>query len=143
MNKQLLNQCQHEAAARTYLEEVRWQGAITCPDCDSVNIYKRVGKRTGSYDCKDCGRYFTVRTGTVLEKSNIPLDKWIHAVSLLMATNKQPNVMQLSVQIKVTPKLAWKILQRVRLACGNDLKKLRNLIDVNKTLPQQSRKTKS
>ena len=67
-----------EQAAREHLERASWNCNVTCPVCDSDNIYVRKGKRLGYYDCRDCKENFTVRTGSVMERSHIPLRKWLY-----------------------------------------------------------------
>ncbi len=88
--------------ARNYLEERRWQGEVSCPECNSSEIYARKGKREGQFDCRECGKAFTVRTGTVFEKSPIPLNHWIYAIYALMTSRKGISSMQLSKEIGVT-----------------------------------------
>ena len=122
-----------ESAARKHLERVRWNGAPTCPDCESDSIYARSGRRAGFYDCRECGKHFTVRTGSVFEKSHVPLQKWIYATYLLMTSRKGVSSLQLSKEIGTTQKTAWFILHRLRLACGNDLELLRGIVEVDET----------
>ncbi len=60
--------------ARIYLEDRRWCGASTCPHCGcGGNIVARRGKLPGCHYRRDFGRGFTVRAGTTLERSQIPL----------------------------------------------------------------------
>ncbi len=122
-----------EEAARAHLEHVRWQGKPTCPDCESDSIYTRGGGRAGYYDCRECRKHFTVRTGTVFEKSHVSLHKWIYAIYLLMTAQKGISSLQLSKEIRVTQKTAWFILHRLRLACGNNLEKLQGSVEVDET----------
>ena len=66
--------------ARVYLEERRWGGNVVCPHCDDDQITTRRGKRLGYYRCRECKVEFTVRTGTIFERSHVPLHKWIYAI---------------------------------------------------------------
>jgi transposase-like protein len=108
-----------EATARAYIEARRWNGAPVCPHCKAVErIQKR--KIEGYYRCLACKKDFTVRTGTVFERSHVPLDKWLYAIYLLMTARKGISSLQLSKEIGVTQKTAWFMLHRLREACGND-----------------------
>lgn len=108
-----------EATARAYIEARRWNGAPVCPKCGAVErIQKR--KLEGYYRCLACKKDFTVRTGTVFERSHVPLDKWLYAIYLLMTARKGISSLQLSKEIGVTQKTAWFMLHRLREACGND-----------------------
>ena len=102
--------------AVNFYEKSRWPKGVTCLHCQSKRIYK-VKNRLGSYQCKDCRDTFTVQTGTVFEKSKVPLRKWLYAVYLLQTARKGISSLQLSKQIGVTQKTAWFMLHRLREAC--------------------------
>ena len=62
---------------------------------------------------------FTIRTGTIFERSHIPLHKWLYAMYLLVTARKGISSLQLAKEIGVTQKSAWFMLQRLREACGS------------------------
>lgn len=70
-----------EEDARVKLECIRWQGNPVCPHCGSSRVNKH--SATHSYHCGKCKKYFTVRTGTIMEGSKVPLHKWIRAIRIL------------------------------------------------------------
>jgi len=109
-------------AARLYLEARRWNGQPdACPLCGGTErISARRGKRIGYYRCGDCRGEFTVRTGTIFERSHVPLHKWIYAMHLIVTARKGVSSLQLSKEIGVTQKTAWFMLGRIREACGGD-----------------------
>lgn len=119
---QFLKRFPDAEAARVHLEAQRWpQGAI-CPSCgcvEHIQPCKRLGK-PGYYRCLNCQEVFTVRTGTIFERSHVPLDKWLFAMYLVMTARKGISSIQLSKELGVTQKTAWFMLQRIREACGND-----------------------
>lgn len=105
--------------ARVYLERRRWRGHVVCPHCGcDERITARKGKRLGYYRCRDCGDEFTVRTGTVFERSHVPIHKWLYAMYLVFTTRKGISSMQLAKEIGVTQKTAWFMRDRLRNACG-------------------------
>jgi transposase-like protein len=112
----------NEDEARRYLEEVRWpNGEIVCPlqDCGIVNESRPLrGKSMGPgwFYCEACKGKFTVRTGTVYERSHVPLHKWLQAFRLLSSSKKGISSHQLSRTLGVTYKTAWFISHRVREA---------------------------
>lgn len=116
---QFLKKFPNEKAARKYLETRRWNGSPICPCCGSVERIQ-TRKVEGYYRCLSCKSDFTVRTGTIFERSHVPLDKWLFAMYLLATSRKGISSMQLSKELGVTQKTAWFILQRLREACGND-----------------------
>jgi transposase-like protein len=107
-----------ETAARNYLEAKRWGGKVACPHCGSLERIQ-VRKVAGYYRCLPCKEDFTVRTGTIFERSHIPLDKWLYAMYLISTARKGISSLQISKELGITQKSAWFMLQRIREACGN------------------------
>lgn len=108
-----------ETAARKHLEAVRWpNGAVTCPLCGGLENCKALPQKgsmgPGWYWCGDCRGKFTVRTGSVYERSHVPLHKWVHAVHLLTASKKGISAHQLHRMLGVTYKTAWFMAHRIR-----------------------------
>ncbi len=120
------------STARTYFESRLWPDGVRCPVCAaSANITTR--KRVGFYRCNQCHEDFTICTGTIFERSHIPLHKWLYAMYLLVTARKGISSLQLSRQIGVTQKTAWFMLHRLREACGSDLNKLQGIVEVDET----------
>ena len=120
-------------SARLYLEGRLWRNGPRCPVCASG---ERITTRKGGfYRCNACDEDFTVRTGTIFERSHVPLHKWVYAMYLLVTARKGISSMQLSKEIGVTQKTAWFMLHRLREACGgkSGLGKLRGVIEVDET----------
>ena len=121
-------------AARLYLEGRRWHGSPSCPLCGALeNITARTGKRVGYYRCHDCAGEFTVRTGTVFERSHVPLNKWVYTMYLVVTARKGVSSLQLSKEIGVTQKTAWFMLGRLREAVGDDDDTLSGIVEVDET----------
>lgn len=107
-----------EREARSYIEDCRWHGSPTCPECGATSRIQ-TRKIEGYYRCLTCKSDFTVRNGTIFERSHVPLDKWLYAIYLLVTARKGVSSLQLSKEIGVTQKTAWFMLARLRKACGN------------------------
>ncbi|MDP8223228.1 MAG: IS1595 family transposase [Candidatus Lernaella stagnicola] len=128
---QLFEMFPDQEAARLYLEGRRWPNGAVCPKCSKKD---RITKRKGGYyRCNACKVDFTVRTGTIFERSHVPLHKWIYSMYLLVTSRKGVSSLQLSKEIGITQKSAWFVLQRLREACGNDLTKLRGLVEIDES----------
>jgi transposase-like protein len=106
-----------EAAARKDLETKRWNGTPACPHCGIIDRIQ-TRKVVGYFRCLACKEDFTVRTGTIFERSHIPLDKWLYAMYLVATARKGVSSMQISKELGITQKSAWFMLQRIREACG-------------------------
>src|SRR5215203_3033880 len=78
-----------EPAAIAHLEASRWPDQVNCPHCGSINVHRMDGKtQAGYFLCNDCRDKFTCRTGTVMERSHIPVHKWLLAIHLMSASRR-------------------------------------------------------
>jgi transposase-like protein len=113
---ELFQMIPNQEAARVYLEKRLWPQGARCPVCGTG---ERITPRKGGYyRCNQCKEDFTVRTGTVMERSHIPLHKWVYAMYLMVTARKGISSMQLAKEIGVTQKSAWFMLHRLREAAG-------------------------
>jgi transposase-like protein len=120
-----------QESARLYLEKRLWPNGCRCPVC---GIGDRVtARKNGFYRCNQCREDFTVRTGTIFERSHVPLHKWLYAMYLVTTARKGISSLQLSKEIDVTQKSAWFMLQRIREACGTDPTILSGVVEVDET----------
>src|SRR4029077_5186419 len=128
---QLFAMIPDQETARVYLESRLWPNGVRCPVC---GLGERITTRKGGfYRCNQCKEDFTVRTGTIFERSHVPLHKWVYAMYLVVTARKGISSMQLSKEIGVTQKSAWFMLGRLREACGNDLTALEGVVEVDET----------
>jgi transposase-like protein len=108
---------QDEDAAREHIEASRWPNGPYCPHCGSLNVMRMGGKtQAGMFLCRDCEDKFTCRTGTLMERSHIPLHKWLLAMMLLSSSKKGISAHQLHRMLGVTYKSAWFLCHRIREA---------------------------
>lgn len=106
-----------EDAAQAHCEASRWNGEPSCPHCGSLRVARLKGKtQTVYFLCNDCRDKFTVRTGSVMERSHIPLHKWLLAFHLMAASKKGMSALQMSRMLGVTYKSAWFLCHRIREA---------------------------
>lgn len=120
MNINITNPIFHdEAKALAHIEASRWKGEPVCPHCGSVRVRRMEGKtQAGMFLCNDCRDKFTVRTGTVMERSHVPLHKWLLATHLMAASKKGMSAKQMERMLGVTYKTAWFLCHRIREAMG-------------------------
>lgn len=128
---QLFELIPDQETARLYLESRLWPDGVICPACKSGE--RITVRKDGFYRCNACTLDFTVRTGTIFERSHVPLHKWIYAMYLLVTARKGISSLQLGKEIGVTQKSAWFMLQRLREACGSDIDKLQGIIEIDET----------
>jgi len=105
-----------EAKALAHIEALRWNSEPHCGLCGSVRVRRLEGKMVGYFQCNDCRKKFTVRTGTIMERSHVPLHKWLLAFHLMAASKKGMSAKQMERMLGVTYKTAWFLCHRVREA---------------------------
>ena len=106
-----------EKSAIKWIESIRWKnGERECPHSESNNTYDVKSGKPLPYRCLSCKKYFTVRMGTVLAESPIPLRKWAIAVYLVATNLKGVSSMKLHRDLDVSQPTAWFMLHRMREA---------------------------
>jgi transposase-like protein len=120
-----------QETARVYLEGRLWPNGTVCPTCSGQD--RITARKGGYYRCNKCKLDFTIRTGTIFERSHVPLHKWVYAMYLMVTARKGISSMQLAKEIGVTQKSAWFMLQRLREACAGKCDKLSGLIEIDET----------
>ena len=105
--------------AREHLEGLHWPNGPICRHCgnaDPTRITKMNGAslRSGVYQCNECRKPFSVTVGTAMERSKIPLNKWLLAMHLMMAGKKGVSAHQIHRMLGITYQSAWFMCHRLR-----------------------------
>lgn len=94
---------------------LRWKdGKPTCPSCAHKEHYWFETQKR--WKCKNCGRQFSIKRGTIFEDSALPLDKWLVALWMLVNCKNGISSYEIARDLGITQKSAWFMLQRLRLA---------------------------
>ena len=117
---QLMDMFPTEEAATAWFESVVWDDGRHCPKCGSLTTREVPKAKPMPYWCTDCRSYFSVRTGTPMARSNIPLRKWAIAIYLCLTSLKSVSSMKLHRDIGVSQRAAWFMLHRIREAWAGD-----------------------
>ena len=105
-----------EQSAVEWFESTYWPNGRCCGRCGSINTRKVKNRKPMPYWCRDCKKYFSVRTGTALESSRLPLRIWVFAVYIYVTNLKSVSSMKLARDLGITQKTAWFMLHRLREA---------------------------
>lgn len=122
-----------EEKCKAHFEQQRWRGKIICPHCGTDKTPYRT---TTGFKCSNnkCYKKFTITVGTVLEQTNIKLQKWFSAIYLFTSHKKGISSCQLADDIGVSQKTAWFMLHRIReIYTPKDDTKLTGIIQIDET----------
>ncbi len=114
----LSNPIFHDAEkAREWLEARLWPDGPVCPHCGVIGeatLMQGKSHRPGLYQCNACREPFTVTVGTLYERSKVPLNKWLAATHLMMASKKGISALQVGRMLGMSKKTAWFLCHRIR-----------------------------
>lgn len=101
----------YRSSAREWLEQQRWKGRPSCPHCSTQKVYR---SKRGRFRCsaQDCRKDFTVTTGTIMERTHIPLHKLLVAF-YLMASGYTVRAEDLRWALGLTYRSAWILWRRI------------------------------
>ena len=104
------------ATAEAWFAENRWPSGVTCPHCGSHDVVERKNRKPQPYWCRnrECRKYFSVRTKTLMEGSNLGFRVWAYAMYLMATNLKGSSSMKLHRDLDVTQKTAWHLAHRIR-----------------------------
>src|ERR1700704_2811647 len=114
----------NEPAAYAYVESVVWPNGRVCPHCgviDQSGALKGKSTRLGVYKCYACRKPFTVKVGTIFEKSHVPMHIWLQAMHLICSSKKGFSANQFCRVLGVDFKTGWFIGHRLREAMKEDV----------------------
>lgn len=122
--EELRNASVDETKAFTFLESQRWGSSPCCPRCGDTDVYKMMTGEQRNKDyrwhCRGCKVMYTVRTGTVLEETRLPLRVWVYAIWKAASSKKGISALQLSREMEITHKSALFVLRRLRHGMTED-----------------------
>ena len=103
-----------EAAAVAFLEQRIWGDTPFCPHCGSDDTYRPKSGKPMPHRCRSCKKYFSVRVGTVMEKSLLDTRTWLLAIHIMHTSRKGTSALQLSKMLGVAYQTAWFLCHRIR-----------------------------
>ena len=117
---QLMDMVPSEDAAAKWFEAHMWTAGRFCGHCGSMDTREVPNAKPMPYWCPECRSYFSVRTGTAMSHSRVPLRKWVIAIYLELTSLKSISSMKLHRDIGVSQPTAWYMLHRIRQAWATD-----------------------
>ena len=122
-----------DAAAERWFTKVRWPDGVYCPHCGSVNVQDGTAHKTMPYRCRGCRKWFSVKTGTVMQSSKLGLQVWAVATYLLTTGLKGQASMKLHRDLGITQKSAWHLAHRIRETWAKKNEPMAGPVEVDET----------
>lgn len=125
-----------QASCIRHLEKSRWGDTPACPLCGGMKVArKKENHRVGRWNCHDCRSSFNVLSGTIFQKTKVPLQKWFLAASLLVNAKKSVSSHQLARDLELNQKTAWYLAMRLRRAMAQEKYAyfLRGIVEADET----------
>ena len=122
-----------EAAAIRWFEDVRWGGDRFCPHCASTHTREVPNAKPMPYWCTTCRKYFSVKTGTPMQSSKLPMQKWVIAMYLMTTSLKGVSSMKMHRDLGITQKNAWHLVHRIREAWATYVTDFDGPVEVDET----------
>ncbi len=111
---QLIRLFPDDQSAEDWIASIRWPNGATCPHCEATHVQCGAKHPNMSYRCRKCRKFFSVRTGTVMQNSNLGAQKWVIAAYMLTTNLKGDSSMKLHRDLDITQKSAWHLAHRIR-----------------------------
>jgi transposase-like protein len=134
--------CSDELVAVEFWERKLWNGTPRCPHCQSKRVYKMMDAKTGQrskrflWRCHACQKQFTVRVGTVMEESRIPLRHWVFAIWRSATSKKGVAALEIKRQCQISYPSALFLMHRIRMAMtpkAGESPKLAGIVECDET----------
>ena len=122
-----------EEKAEAWFIEQRWPDGVVCPFCESLEVSARASRKPQPFRCRTCRKDFSVKTGTLLHRSHLPLSKWAIAYYLFATNLKGVSSMKLYRDLGITQKTAWYMAHRIRQTLNAEADKFAGAVEVDET----------
>ena len=111
---ELIRMFPDDATAERWFIETRYPDGMYCPECGSLNIQERPTRKPQPYRCRDCRKDFSVKTGSLMQGSNLGFQTWALAIYIITTGIKGVSSMKLHRDLGITQKTAWHLAHRIR-----------------------------
>lgn len=132
-----------QAGCLAHLERVRWGGDPRCPLCGRAEVgRKKENQRAGRWNCHACHSSFNVLSGTLFERTRVPLQKWFLAIALMLNAKQGLSSYQLARDLELNQKTAWFMMMRIRKGMERDSAFLEGIVEADETYLNWQKRTR-
>lgn len=139
---QLFDRFSTDEVAEQWFIDQRWPEGVRCAHCESDRVTRNGGHPSMPFHCKDCRKFFSVKTGSVMASSKVGYRKWAIAIYLMSTSLKGTSSMKLHRDIGVTQKTAWHMTHRIRESWAEDRGLFAGPVEIDETFVGGKEKNK-
>ncbi|TVZ28660.1 ISXO2 transposase-like protein [Gillisia sp. Hel_I_86] len=125
-----IEQFPDETSCKVHLRDVRERDGLICKKCNGTKHYWLKAK--WMWQCSDCRFRTTLRSGTMMEHSNLPVRTWYLAMAFMTYSKKGISATELQRQLNHSRYTTiWSLMHKIRTAVGkrDDLYKLEDMVE--------------
>jgi len=112
-----MEQFPDEESCRSHLRDVREKQGVVCKKCRGEKHYWLKAK--GQWQCAGCSFRTTLRSGTVMENSKLPVRTWYIAMAFMTYSKKGISAVELQRQLgHKRYDTVWSLMHKIRQAMG-------------------------
>ena len=129
----LMDMFPNDEVAEDWFIQTRWPNGVACPNCGSADINDHANHPTMPFHCRDCRKFFSSKTGTVIHSSKLGYRKWAIAIYIFTTGLKGTSSMKLHRDLGITQKTAWHMAHRIRQSLGTPENPFVGPVEVDET----------
>jgi transposase-like protein len=112
--------------AETNFRRLRWpdtEGAPVCPHCGGLDAYD-CRRKSGAprFECKACGKDFSITSGTLFASHKLPLKAYLAAIAIFCNEVKGKSALALSRDLGLSYKTAFVLFHKLREAMAAEMR---------------------
>jgi transposase-like protein len=115
-----------DAEAEAAFRKARWpatDGAPVCPHCGGLDAYDcRRPNGATRWECKACGRHFSITSGTLFASHKLPLRMYLAAILLFCNEVKGKSMLAMSRELGVNYRTAFVLCHKMREAMASEMR---------------------
>ena len=115
---EFMEQFPTEKSCREDFRIKREKEGVCCKKCTNKKLYWLKNKE--QWQCSSCSFRTTLRSGSMMENSNLPFRTWYLAMAFMTFSKKGISAKELQRQLKHSRyNTVWSLMHRIRMAMGN------------------------
>lgn len=122
----------NEESCKLHFKEVREKQGVICKKCGNTKHYWLQAKF--QWQCSECNFRTTLRSGTMMENSNLPFRKWYLAMAFMSYSKKGISAKEMQRQLDHSRyESIWKMMHKIRAAMGkrDSLYELEGMVELD------------